>query len=182
MLLHNVEESQLSRAEEIVALDRAFALAERLGQMMQRTLAERGLTTAKAEVLFLLHGGGPQVQRRVSDTLRCSPRHVTALVDALEEAGLVERGRHPTDRRATLVSLTPKGTAEAEGFVTARKAWAVALLGDTPTADLTSFIAVVDQFIAVVDRLAGAGPLLSPPDKHGSQAQDGAVPSSASRP
>ena len=37
-------------------------------------------------------------------------RNVTGLVDALEGAGFVTRSPHPTDRRATVVSLTPQGT------------------------------------------------------------------------
>ena len=34
---------------------------------------------------------------------------MTARIDRLEKAGLVARGPHPTDRRATLVRLTDKG-------------------------------------------------------------------------
>ncbi len=36
------------------------------------------------------------------------------MVDALEEAQLVVRRPHPTDRRATLVELSPAGAWEAE--------------------------------------------------------------------
>jgi DNA-binding MarR family transcriptional regulator len=35
------------------------------------------------------------------------------MVDALEAAGLVARQPHPTDRRATLIELTPAGQREA---------------------------------------------------------------------
>ncbi|HEY6582164.1 MAG TPA: MarR family transcriptional regulator, partial [Rubrobacter sp.] len=34
---------------------------------------------------------------------------VTALVDALEEEGLVRRKPHPTDRRATVIEMTDRG-------------------------------------------------------------------------
>jgi DNA-binding MarR family transcriptional regulator len=39
---------------------------------------------------------------------------MTAMVDAMEEAQLVVRRPHPTDRRATLVELSPAGAREAE--------------------------------------------------------------------
>jgi DNA-binding MarR family transcriptional regulator len=35
-----------------------------------------------------------------------TPRNITALVDGLEEEGIVRRLPHPTDRRATLIELT----------------------------------------------------------------------------
>ena len=43
-----------------------------------------------------------------------TPRNMTAMVDALEDAHLVIRRPHPTDRRATLVELSPDGVREAE--------------------------------------------------------------------
>jgi DNA-binding MarR family transcriptional regulator len=38
---------------------------------------------------------------------------VTVVVDQLESAKLVVRKPHPTDRRATLVEITPKGRSLA---------------------------------------------------------------------
>ena len=45
----------------------------------------------------------------LGDELVVSPRNITSLVDALEDGGLVRRRAHPTDRRATIVELTPQG-------------------------------------------------------------------------
>jgi DNA-binding MarR family transcriptional regulator len=45
----------------------------------------------------------------ISDELGVTRRNVTALVDALEEEGLVQRKPHPTDRRATIIELTEQG-------------------------------------------------------------------------
>lgn len=138
----------MGREEELTAFDKAFELAVHISEMMQEALAERGLTTSKAQVIFRLQQEGQLVQRQLSEELRCTPRHVTALIDAMSEAGLVERGPHPTDRRATLVSLTEKGFAEAERMITERTESAAALLGDVPTRQLKAFIAVADHFIA----------------------------------
>ena len=45
----------------------------------------------------------------LGERLGVTPRNVTKLVDALEEEGLLRRKPHPTDRRATLIELTPEG-------------------------------------------------------------------------
>jgi DNA-binding MarR family transcriptional regulator len=45
----------------------------------------------------------------ISDELGVTRRNVTALVDALEEEGLVRRKSHPTDRRATVIEMTGQG-------------------------------------------------------------------------
>ncbi|MFD0506250.1 MarR family winged helix-turn-helix transcriptional regulator [Streptomyces chiangmaiensis] len=108
--LHDRPESAASAS---VSLDRLFELAEVLGVMMQRGVAERGLTTARAGLLWVLFHEGPMTQRDLARQLRVTPRNVTGLLDALEGDGLVERGPHPTDRRATLVSLTAQGRSTA---------------------------------------------------------------------
>ena len=42
---------------------------------------------------------------------------VTGLVDTLEKGGLVARQRHPTDRRSTLLTITPGGRALLDKLV-----------------------------------------------------------------
>lgn len=131
----------------LAAFDKAFELVTHVAELMQDALAQRGLTTPKAQVIYALHHEGPQVQRKLSEALRCTPRHVTALIDNLSEAGFVARGPHPTDRRATLVTLTPQGVEAAERMARERKESAEELLGDVPDHQLVAFIAVADRFI-----------------------------------
>jgi DNA-binding MarR family transcriptional regulator len=50
----------------------------------------------------------------LADALAVTPRRVTALVDALEADGLVERRPHPTDGRSTVVSLTDSGRKQQQ--------------------------------------------------------------------
>jgi DNA-binding MarR family transcriptional regulator len=100
----------------MAVLTRLFALGAVLGPAMAAGLADQGLTTARAEVIWRLHHNGPMNQRQLSELLQCTPRNVTGLVDALEESQLVERHPHPTDRRATLVTLTEAGQAAADSW------------------------------------------------------------------
>jgi DNA-binding MarR family transcriptional regulator len=73
-----------------------------------------GLSYARLQLLQALHCEGPTIMRDLGERLGASPRNMTAMVDALEEADLVVRRRHPTDRRATVVELSAAGQQEAE--------------------------------------------------------------------
>ena len=72
-------------------------------------LQDRGMTYARMRLLGALHCNGPQIMSSISDELGVTRRNVTALVDALEEEGLVRRQPHPTDRRATVIEMTGRG-------------------------------------------------------------------------
>ena len=67
------------------------------------------MTYARMRLLGTLHCHGPRIMTSISDELGVTRRNVTALVDALEEEGLVRRKPHPTDRRATVIERTGEG-------------------------------------------------------------------------
>src|SRR5262245_57724054 len=73
-----------------------------------------GLPYTRLRLLEALHCQGPGMMRALGDGLGLSPRNMTALVDALEDEGLVTRRPHPRDRRAVLVELTDTGRDAAE--------------------------------------------------------------------
>jgi len=133
--------------DELIAFDKAFALATRVAEAMATALTERGLNTARAEVLYVLHNQGPLVQRQLAQALNCTPRHVTTLVDTLQAADLVHRTPHPTDRRATLVALTDHGQNLAGQLDQSRREAAHAALGDATTTQLRHFVAIADRII-----------------------------------
>ena len=92
---------RLNEASQLVIRERQTPLFARYGLQhgefdvlatLRRSSERDGLTpTALFEAAMMSSGG------------------MTARIDRLEKAGLVERGPHPTDRRATLVRLTDKG-------------------------------------------------------------------------
>lgn len=91
---------------------------------------DRGVSVARMQLLGALHCNGPGIMSSISDELGVTRRNVTALVDALEEEGMVRRKPHPTDRRATVVELTKEGARRIEaGYDDHRQA--VAELFDT---------------------------------------------------
>ncbi len=87
----------IMRAEQIF-LNRAATILRPLG-----------LTFARYQVLGMLRWTGPVTLGAVGHSLWITPATVTSAVDRLEKAGLSRRAAHPTDARATLVEITPKG-------------------------------------------------------------------------
>ena len=82
---------------------------------LRSRVPEGGISYARMRLLSALRCGGPKIMSGLSGELGVTPRNVTALVDALEEEGLVRRAPHPTDRRATIIEMTPRGTRTCEG-------------------------------------------------------------------
>jgi DNA-binding MarR family transcriptional regulator len=60
-------------------------------------------------VLATLNELGPQSQRELSKLLHVNRTMMVALIDSMEEAGLVERRRNPADRRSYALEPTDKG-------------------------------------------------------------------------
>lgn len=133
--------------DSLTALDRTIEVAARLTEVMQGQLERHGLNVAQASVLFHLRHQGPMVQRQLSEAIGHSPRHVTSLVDALEDAGLAQRSTHPDDRRAWLVRLTDRGGALSEGMEQGRREAARLLFADPPAADVETYIAMLDHLL-----------------------------------
>lgn len=136
-----------------VALDRLFEITVRLGDAMQRDALQRGLTRARATVLWELRRVGPVTQRALSDAMRVTPRNVTGLVDALESQGLVARRPHPTDRRATLVDLTAAGNNVVALLSAAYQQFTGFLFDDMAFAELKGFAVALER---VLGRLRAA--------------------------
>jgi DNA-binding MarR family transcriptional regulator len=126
-------------------LERLFTLSTVLTDAMDAGLAERGLTRARAGLIWSLRHGEPMTQRDLAEALQCTPRNVTDLVDALESAGLVSRAPHPTDRRATLVSLTRKGKAAAKTMQGEYGSFAATLFAGLSERERALFSRVVDK-------------------------------------
>lgn len=82
-------------------------LADELRVHLMETVTALGLTLPQAMAMRLLDH--PRAMRELADEMHYDASSITALVDRLEERGLVVRGPHPTDRRIKQVSLTPAG-------------------------------------------------------------------------
>jgi len=90
-----------------------FAAYESLVARVEDCLARFHLVPAKFNILMILRDSptGRLSMGEIAELLLTSPRNMTALIDSLEAAGLVRRYPSETDRRVTLVGLTPEGEA-----------------------------------------------------------------------
>ncbi len=90
----------------------AFLLAQ-LGAHAAAAFAERvltlGLTPPQAGVLRRLGQFPGQSQRELADALGMHAPRLVALIDELEDRGLVARDRDPHDRRNYAITLTDDG-------------------------------------------------------------------------
>jgi DNA-binding MarR family transcriptional regulator len=137
-----------SQIEAVRALGRLFEFSVLMAEAMERDLSERGLTRPRATVIAYLHRGGAMRQRDIAEGLRVSARNVTGLLEGLEATGFVARTVHPSDRRATLVTLTEQGTAVANAMQTDEQRLARFLFADVPDDDMGRFSAMLDHVIA----------------------------------
>lgn len=85
-----------------------FTLGPAFSRFAEKQMSEGSLTPQRLRLAELLFDNGPTKMCDLRDELGVTATNITALVDALEKDGMVERVAHPTDRRATLIQLTPK--------------------------------------------------------------------------
>lgn len=101
-------------ARETLALDAYIALMRAAESVTARThghLAGAKLTLGQFGALEALHHLGPLRTTELARKLLRSPGNVTTVLDNLEKSGLVRREQESADRRCTIVSITPRGSA-----------------------------------------------------------------------
>jgi DNA-binding MarR family transcriptional regulator len=139
----------------VAALDRVLEVSVLLGRDMTSSLAGSGLTVARTTLLWHLRAAGPSTQRALADALGVSARNVTGLVDGLVAAGLVTREPHPSDRRATLVTPTPRGSALLDELGRGQAELAGQLFGGLSPERLDGLVSALDD---VLERLRALVP------------------------
>ncbi|MBB4931767.1 DNA-binding MarR family transcriptional regulator [Lipingzhangella halophila] len=72
-------------------------------------LGALGIDVKQHAVLSVLADEGPMTQQELGQRLGIDRTTIVTVVDGLDRAGLLERRRSPTDRRAHLLTLTPAG-------------------------------------------------------------------------
>lgn len=105
------------------------ALTHELFQLMKRfprpnlaLRARKDMTRSEYELLGMLvmrlEGNQKALSiGEISNFLQITPAGVTHLINPLEEKGLIERLKNPSDRRVVLVGITEKGISIAEDLM-----------------------------------------------------------------
>jgi DNA-binding MarR family transcriptional regulator len=135
------------------ALSQLFGAERRL---RGRDHAPGELTHAHIRSLHALRDAGELTAGQLAKSADLNPASVTAMLDQLEDAGIVSRSRSTTDRRVTIVSLTPDGRGVlAEKTAKWLGMWRAHLEGFSDD-ELTTAVRVVREIGALMDSVAGA--------------------------
>ncbi|MCG6493700.1 MarR family winged helix-turn-helix transcriptional regulator [Kitasatospora sp. A2-31] len=127
------------------AAELADAMTRAIKRIRRRTserLEPYGITPGQGRALrTLAHAPGCELPDRamrlseLADRLHIAPRSATTVVDALEEAGMVERTPDPADRRAVRIVLTEAGQAAVERIGQVRHEVALEYFGPVSPAE-----------------------------------------------
>ena len=121
-----------------------------------------GMTIGRAGVLLgLLDRDDPVSMSVLGAAQDLTPRSMTVLVSGLEKEELVQRTRHPDDRRVTLLSLTPAGRAIASQQLLPAGKQAAALFGELSEHDRTELLRLLSEVARHLE-LHGIGTPLLP--------------------
>jgi DNA-binding MarR family transcriptional regulator len=93
----------------------------RLSGESSRALAPHGIDGRELAVLAVLDAYDELSQLEAAGKLDIDRTTMVALVDTLEDKGLVERRRSPQDRRKNIVQLTPAGRERLRDAESARQ-------------------------------------------------------------
>jgi DNA-binding MarR family transcriptional regulator len=110
---------------------RLLACATQIESEIRRRLrAQFGVTLARFDYMAQLYRYNDGLKmRELSRYLMVTGGNVTGLTDDLERDGLVAREASPSDRRAWILRLTPKGRRSFEAMAQAHERWILELLG-----------------------------------------------------
>ena len=152
-------------AKELVS-NSGFLLA-RLGVSFKaRALARldgEGFDAHHYSVLAVLGEGRCEAQTTVAEVLGLDPSRLVALLDSLEERGLVARQRDTQDRRRHVVSITPAGRRQLQRLRAVAKELEDELLAPLTPQDRVAFHELLVQLTSAYDACAPAPSASSKP-------------------
>ncbi|MFF4160467.1 MarR family winged helix-turn-helix transcriptional regulator [Streptomyces sp. NPDC001678] len=127
------EQPPAAPAPSAELVEAAARLRVLTGQLMRRLrTASEGtdVTLSQASALSRLDREGPATTVALARAERVRPQSMGATLAALEEAGLVERSPHPSDRRQAIMSLTEQGRLRLAEVRREREGWIAGALAE----------------------------------------------------
>jgi DNA-binding MarR family transcriptional regulator len=116
------------------------------------------LTLAQLSILVTLLDQGPIRMTDLAAHERVRTPTTTVAIRRLEKIGLVKRSRDPSDLRAVLVDITPRGRAVHGESLANRRAALAAMLSQLQESDLDTLM----KALAPLQRLASGEPTSGP--------------------
>src|SRR5882724_7512266 len=117
-------------------LSKVFSVLRRGDTSRATAEGTADLTLAQLSILLTLLDKGPIRMTELAAHERVRTPTTTVAIRRLEKLGLVKRSRDPSDLRAVLVDITPKGHSVHRESLAARKAQLATLLSKLSPEDL----------------------------------------------
>ncbi|WP_327145682.1 MarR family winged helix-turn-helix transcriptional regulator [Nocardia sp. NBC_01327] len=130
-------------AAMLAPLARALMAAE------QPVLDAHGLSMWAYVVLLHLHEGPARGQGVLAQEIGADKTRIIAVLDDLQERGLIERDPDPADRRARVLTLTPAGRRLRDATQADIQARENRLLDRLPAADRQGFLNALSTLAAL---------------------------------
>jgi len=111
------------------------------------------LTHSQLRALVALHHADEVTAGQLAKQADLNPASVTAMLDTLQERGIIERRRTEEDRRVCLVSLTDRGRAVLDERRTRWQALWAEHLGALPEEDIEVALGVIRTITRLLEEL-----------------------------
>ncbi|PWK42693.1 MarR family winged helix-turn-helix transcriptional regulator [Actinoplanes xinjiangensis] len=131
--------------EEENLLEAFWAVTRRLRVHTRIALEPWHVSPSQSRALGVLSRHGEMRLSALADHLHIAPRSATEVIDDLQKRGLAVRKPDPSDRRATLVALTPEGVSTMQAINEARAAEGERLFAGLDPADRADLTRILRQ-------------------------------------
>lgn len=131
-------------------LSKLFNVMRRRVEIPKDAEAGADLTLAQLSILLTLLDRGPIRMTELAAHERVRTPTTTVAIRRLEKLGLVKRSRDPSDLRAVLVNVTPKGLVQHREALEARRKVLIAMMAKLTPEDIDN----ISKALAPLEKLA----------------------------
>lgn len=132
---------------------RMIVLARHLERSVEAALDRHGLSLGQFDILATLRRHVPKgglTPTQLLESVVLSSGGMTARLDSLEQAKLIDRRRDPADRRVVVVELTAKGRRVIDAATATRFEEAAASLPELAPEELVTLADLLQRWLAQV--------------------------------
>ncbi|CAM5671432.1 MarR family transcriptional regulator [Mycolicibacterium aubagnense] len=131
-------------------LSKLFNVMRRRVEIPKDAEAGADLTLAQLSILLTLLDRGPIRMTELAAHERVRTPTTTVAIRRLEKLGLVKRSRDPSDLRAVLVNVTPRGLVQHREALEARRKVLIAMMAKLTPEDIES----ISKALGPLEKLA----------------------------
>jgi DNA-binding MarR family transcriptional regulator len=136
-------------------LSKLFSVLRRTDSNRNTTEPGADLTLAQLSILLTLLDQGPMRMTELAAHERVRTPTTTVAIRRLEKLGLVKRSRDPSDLRAVLVDVTPRGLVQHREALATRRAALAKMLSKLTTDERTTLAGALTSLARLAEQAEG---------------------------